>query len=71
MVARLAVSKSDPFRAGATVRVYATGTGLCPFSAMARYLALRGGVAGPLFFFGTALSSPGAGWRASYSGSPP
>jgi hypothetical protein len=43
------VSKADPFRVGATVRVSRTGGPLCPFAAMWEYLAYRGGGAGPLF----------------------
>ena len=39
---RLSSSKTDPFRSGVTVRVCATGTDLCPFGAMARFLVLRG-----------------------------
>ena len=48
---RLAVSKTDPFRSGVTVRVCATGTDLCPFGALARFIVLRGQRGGPLFAF--------------------
>ena len=52
MLVRVVGSKTDPFRVGVTIRVCATGSHLCPFRAMARYLELRGVAGGPLFVFG-------------------
>ena len=51
IVVGLKVSKTDPFRCGATVRVGATGTDVCPFTAISRYLTIRGPNGGPLFAF--------------------
>ena len=48
---RIKSSKTDPFRVGAHIRVGATGNHLCPFTALIRYLNLRGGSPGPLFVF--------------------
>ena len=36
------VSKTDPFRIGATIKVCETGSQLCPFLALVRYLQIRG-----------------------------
>jgi hypothetical protein len=45
------VSKKDPFRIGATIKVCETGSQLCPFSALVRYLQIRGASEGHLFIF--------------------
>ena len=44
-------SKTDPFGAGITLFLGATGNELCPVSAMLAFLAVRGSVPGPLFSF--------------------
>ena len=44
------VSKTDPFRQGVTIRIYRTGSRVCPFSAMVAFLHYRRQFgAGPLF----------------------
>ena len=47
------VSKTDPFRIGATIKVCERGSQLCPFSALVRYLQIRGASEGHLFIFGS------------------
>ena len=47
----LHASKTDPFRAGVTVRIGRTGGHLCPLLALLRYLVARPAVRGPLFMF--------------------
>lgn len=53
-------SKADPFGAGATLHLGATGDILCPVTAVLGYMAVRPPVAGPLFLFqdGSTLSKP-------------
>ena len=53
-------SKTDPFGAGVTLHLGATGCALCPLAAMLGYLAVRPSSPGPLFIFkdGSALSRP-------------
>ena len=51
VMVRLKVSKTDPFRSGVTVRVCATGSEVCPYASMVRYLGVRGPGVGPLFRF--------------------
>ena len=48
---RIKASKTDPFRAGVTIVVGATGQDLCPVLATVPFLSLRGARAGPLFLF--------------------
>ena len=61
---RLAVhsrrSKNDPFAAGTTLHLGATGQALCPISVMLGHLAIRFPTQGPLFLFkdGSTLSRP-------------
>ena len=45
------VSKTDPFRVGAVIRLGYTGTSVCPVSALVAYLSVRPSVSGPLFVF--------------------
>ena len=45
------MSKTDPFRAGVTVRVGVLSHYLCPVHALVRYLIRRGSSPGPLFLF--------------------
>ena len=42
-------SKNDPFAAGTTLHLGATGKTLCPVSSMLGYLAIRPSMPGPLF----------------------
>ena len=51
-------SKNDPFGAGTTLHLGATGDILCPVTSILAYLAVRPGTQGPLFVFedGTSLS---------------
>lgn len=53
-------SKNDPFGAGITIHLGATGDLLCPVTSMLGYLALRPDTPGPLFVFsdGATLSRP-------------
>ena len=54
-------SKTNPFRAGCTIRIYAVGTQLCPVAAMHQYTRHQSNRDGPLFFFfvnGSFLTSP-------------
>ena len=53
-------SKNDPFAAGTTLHLGATGQVLCPVSSMLGYLAIRPPRRGPLFIFedGSTLSRP-------------
>ncbi len=44
-------SKMDPFRVGVSIYLGRTGNLLCPVSALAAYLAARGGEPGPFFKF--------------------
>lgn len=44
-------SKTDPFRKGVTIYLGKTEGNLCPVSAVAAYLAVRGGSPGPFFRF--------------------
>ncbi len=44
-------SKTDPFREGISIYLGRTGNKLCPVSALAAYLASRGGEPGPFFKF--------------------
>ncbi len=43
------ISKTDPFMAGAVVRIPAISGCFCPFLALAAYLRVRGNSRGPLF----------------------
>ena len=47
----LKVSKTDPFRCGVTVRISGTGSPICPFVALLKFLRRRGSAPGPLFVF--------------------
>ena len=53
-------SKTDPFGAGITLHLGATGCNLCPIAALLGYLAVRPPSPGPLFIFedGSTLSRP-------------
>ena len=51
MIINIKVSKTDPFRQGATVRIPVLNNDLCPVMAMIRYLAVRPNTQGPLFRF--------------------
>ena len=42
-------SKTDQFRAGATIYLGKTTHAICPVTALVQYLAMRGGTPGPLF----------------------
>ncbi len=60
MTVHLKRSKTDPFGAGTVLHLGATGTVLCPVSALLGYLAIRSPEHGPLFVFrdGSTLSRP-------------
>jgi len=60
LVVRLRQSKTDPFGAGLTIHLGATGDNLCPIAAMLGYLAVRPSTPGPIFLFsdGSTLSKP-------------
>ena len=60
IVVRLKRSKNDPFGAGVTIHLGATGDSICPVNAMLSYLAQRPPSPGPLFIFsdGSPLSRP-------------
>ena len=50
LTVRIKVSKSDPFRQGASIRITRTLSDVCPFSAMVAYMGYRRQVGpGPLF----------------------
>ena len=53
-------TKTDPFGAGVTIHLGATGDSLCPIAAVLGYLAVRPSAPGPLFLFedGSTLSRP-------------
>lgn len=60
LTVHLKQSKTDPFGAGTTLHMGATGESLCPVTAVLAYLAIRPPVLGPLFLFndGSTLSRP-------------
>ena len=60
LAVHLRQSKTDPFGAGSTLHLGATGDHLCPVVAMLAYLAIRPQSPGPLFLFqdGSTLSRP-------------
>ena len=47
---RIKASKTDPFRAGVTIRLIAIGGPFCPVIALKNYLHIRGRDCGPFFF---------------------
>lgn len=51
MFVTIKASKTDPFRKGVTLALGRTHRPLCPVSAMAAYLHVRGMKPGPLFYF--------------------
>ena len=44
-------SKTEPFRRGIDIYVGATGSDVCPVSALLQYIGVRSSTAGPLFIF--------------------
>jgi hypothetical protein len=60
MFITIKASKTDPFRAGVTIVMGATGHDLCPVAATVPFLSLRGAQEGPLFKFsdGSFLTRP-------------
>ena len=44
-------SKTDPFKAGCTIRMAATNSVICPVTVLRQYLHVRVPVVGPLFLF--------------------
>ena len=46
---RIKFSKTDPFGAGAVVRIVASGGAFCPYAALSRFSQLRGSYPGPFF----------------------
>ena len=49
VLVRLKASKTDPFRAGVTIRIAATHGNLCPVTALRSFLSLSQNTPGPLF----------------------
>ena len=51
MSVRIKASKNDPFRAGCTIVIGASGDLLCPIAALKAYIQIRSCMPGPLFRF--------------------
>ena len=62
------VSKTDPFRIGATIKVCETGSQLCPFSALVRYLQIRGASEGHCSSLRVENFLLGITWQLCYIG---
>lgn len=48
---KIKASKTNPFRQGVTIFLGATGSSICPMKAILAYIAVRGHISGPLFWF--------------------